>query len=358
MKSSFKTWFYCFLQDIKNIKLSDENTFFICNDEFLNFKLQKLDKKFKQLENRPISLNYEKAHNRLLFFDFEGTLPSNIIEGEYINKGNKPTDEVINLLNELTKDKRNKVFIVAEKGQKQIWEWFKDVKNLGIGVEHGFKYIINKNNKNNNFWTKLIKNYNNSWIQNCVTIMTPYKERYEGSFLDIRESSVVWYYTDCDQELGKNLASILSSELHSLIYEYNLKIVNGKGFIEVMAYGINKGYFLSYILKRQIKKGRIPDFIMCVGDDNSDEKMFDFLAKKEKNIKKYAKNINLYSITVGKKPSKAKYYVNGIKNVQEIINSFVKISEKTASSISSSVIRKSTLNLKYDVENEKNKEEK
>ena len=165
--------------------------------------------------------------------------------------------------------------------------------------------------------------------------MTPYTERYEGSFLDKKESSVVWYYTDSTHDLGKNLASILSSELQTLIYEYNLKIVNGKGFIEIMAYGINKGYFLSHILKKQIKKGRIPDFIICVGDDNSDEKMFDFLAKKEKNIKKYAKDADFYSITVGKKPSKAMYYVNSVKNVKELINKFVKISQKTSSSISS-----------------------
>jgi len=358
MKSSFKAWFFNFLKDIKNTKLSDENTFFMCNDECLNFKLKKLDKTFKKLDYKLISINYEKAHNRLLFFDFEGTLPSNLIEGESINKGNKPTDEIISLLNELTNDKRNKVFIVAEKGQNQIWEWFKDVNDLGIGIEHGFKYIINKQNKKNNLWTKLIKNYNNSWIQNCVSIITPYTERYEGSFLDIKESSVVWYYTDSAHDLGKNLASILSSELQSLIYEYNLKIVNGKGFIEIMAYGINKGYFLSHILKKQIKKGRIPDFIICVGDDNSDEKMFDFLAKKEKNIKKYAKDADFYSITVGKKPSKAMYYVNSVKNVKELINKFVKISQKTSSSISSSVIRKSNLNIKYDVKNENDKEKK
>ena len=309
----------------------------------------KIDKKFLKIENKYISLNYEKSHNRLIFFDYEGTLPSS---------NNRPTDEIINLLNELTNDKRNKIFIIAEKGKNQVWEWFKEVKNLGLGIEHGFKYIINNPDKKNNNWIKLIRNYNNTWIQNCVSIMTPYTERYEGSFLDIKESSIVWYYTDFDQELGKNLASILTSELYNIINDYNLKIVNGKGYIEVIPYGINKGYFISHILKRQIKKGRIPDFIMCVGDDFSDEKMFNYLSKKENEIKKYCKGVCIYSITVGKKPSKAKYYVNSIKNIKEIINIFVKISEKTSSSYSSNIIRKSTLNLKYNIENEKNEEEK
>ena len=349
LKFSMKNWFYNFLKDIKSTKLSDENTFFICNDQCTQFKLMKIDKKFLKIENKYISLNYEKSHNRLIFFDYEGTLPSS---------NNRPTDEIINLLNELTNDKRNKIFIIAEKGKNQVWEWFKEVKNLGLGIEHGFKYIINNPDKKNNNWIKLIRNYNNTWIQNCVSIMTPYTERYEGSFLDIKESSVVWYYTDFDQELGKNLASILTSELYNIINDYNLKIVNGKGYIEVIPYGINKGYFISHILKRQIKKGRIPDFIMCVGDDFSDEKMFNYLSKKENEIKKYCKGACIYSITVGKKPSKAKYYVNSVKNIKEIINIFVKISEKTSSSYSSNIIRKSTLNLKYNIENEKNEEEK
>ena len=106
------------------------------------------------------------------------TLPSNI-------NNNKPTEEIINSLNELTNDKRNKIFIIAEKSKNQIWECFKQVKNIDIGVEYGFKYKINnpdkKNNKNNS-WIKLIHNYNNTWIQNCISIITPYTERYERLF--------------------------------------------------------------------------------------------------------------------------------------------------------------------------------
>ena len=324
-------------------------------DERFNFKLTKINKNFKKIECKYISLNYEKSHNRLLFFDYEGTLPSinsNQYDDEFVSKGSKPTDEIISLLGELTSDKRNKVFIVAEKGEEQIKEWFGGVKNLGLGVEHGFKFAVSGLAKK---WTKIIDNYNNEWIENCVSIITPYTKRYEGSFMDIKESSVVWYYTDCDQELGKSFASVMSSELESLVKEYNLKIVNGKGFIEVIALGINKGYFISYILKKQIRKGRIPDFILCIGDDYSDEKMFDYLNRKEVEIKKYCKNVVMYPITVGKKPSKARYYVDKPNNVKEIISVFVKTSHKMSSSISTSEIRKSTLNTKYNIiENDRN----
>ena len=357
MKSSFKDWFYSFLIDIKNTKLSDDNTFYMETDEGFNFKLTKINQNFKKLELKKISLNYKNAHNRLLFFDYEGTLPStysNEYEDEFVSKGSKPTDEIIGLLNELTKDKRNKIFIVAEKGEEQINEWFGEVNNLGLAAEYGFKYTVNEISKKK--WTKIIENYNNEWIESCVRIISPYTERYEGSYLEIKESAVVWYYTDCDQELGKSFASILSSELESLVKEYNLKIVNGKGFIEVIVLGINKGYFISYILKKQIKKGRTPDFILCIGDDFSDEKMFDYLNRKEVEINKYCgKDVILYPITVGKKPSKAKYYVDNPKIVKEIINIFVKNTQKSSSSISTSEIRKSNLKNKYNIINESEK---
>ena len=41
-KSSLKNWFYSFLRDIKNIKLSDENTYYLGVDDTFNFKLKKI----------------------------------------------------------------------------------------------------------------------------------------------------------------------------------------------------------------------------------------------------------------------------------------------------------------------------
>ena len=153
-------------------------------------------------------------------------------------------------------------------------------------------------------------------------------ERCEGSFLDVKESSIVWQYTDCDQELGKQFVSAMTSELENIVSKYNLKIVNGKGYVEIIAVGVNKGYFVGYKIKEFIKNKRNLDFILCIGDDTSDEKMFHYLETKKDQIKKYCKKVKIYGITVGKKPSKANYYVEKSKNVQELVNVFVKASQK------------------------------
>jgi trehalose 6-phosphate synthase/phosphatase len=358
MKSSFKKWFYSFLIDIKNTKLSDANTFYMGTDEGFNFKLLRIKENFRKLELKLISKNYEKSHNRLLFFDYEGTLPSiysNQYDDEFIYKGSRPTDEIISLLGELTADKRNKVFIVAGKGPDQLKEWFGSVKDLGLAAEHGFMYSVNRQGLDK--WKKIVKNYDNEWIKNCSDIISPYLERCEGSFLDVKESSIVWQYTDCDLELGKQFVSAMTSELDNVVKKYNLKIVNGKGFMEIIAVGVNKGYFVGYKIKEFIKNKKSLDFILCIGDDTSDEKMFHYLNTKKDEIKKYCKKVKIYSITVGKKPSKAHYYVEKPKNVQELISGLVKASNKLSSSISTLDIRALALNNKFNMEQEEEGEE-
>ena len=278
MKSSCKDWFYSFLKDVKNTKLSDENTFYIGADEGLNFKLLKINPNFTKLNLKQIETDYEKSHKRLLFFDYEGTLPSAYQNSEFVSKGSPPSKEILHLLKGLTADKRNKVFIVAGKGPDQLKEWFGGVKDLGLAAEHGFMYSVNRQGLDK--WKRIIQKYDNEWIKNCFDIISPYLERCEGSFLDIKESSIVWQYTDCDQELGKQFVSAMSSELDNLIHKYNLKIVNGKGFMEIIAVGVKKGYFVGYKIKEFIENKKNIDFILCIGDDTSDEKMLHYLNSK------------------------------------------------------------------------------
>lgn len=354
MKSSCRDWFFGFLKDVKNTKLSDENTFYIGADEGLNFKLLKINPNFKKLNLKQIETDYEKSNKRLLFFDYEGTLPSAYQNTEFVSKGSPPSTEILNLLKGLTADKRNKVFIVAGKGPEQLKEWFGGVKDLGLAAEHGFMFSVNRQGLDK--WKRIIKEYDNEWIKNCSDIISPYLERCEGSFLDIKESSIVWQYTDCDLELGKQFVSAMSSELDNLVKKYNLKIVNGKGFMEIIAVGVNKGYFVGYKIKEFIKNKKSLDFILCIGDDTSDEKMFHYLNTKKDEIKKYCKKVKIYSCTVGKKPSKAHYYVEKPKNVQELISGLVKASNKLSSSISTLDIRALALNNKYNMEQQEEEE--
>ena len=347
-KSSLKNWFYSFLKDIKNIKLSDENTYYLGVDDTFNFKLKKISSKFEQLDPDVIAHIYGQSFKRLIFLDFEGTLPTeNIGQGkvEKLFKDRKPSEEIISLLKELTNDKKNSVFIVAGKGALQLENWFKDIPNLGLSAEHGYLYKANIKDT----WKRIMDKYDTNWRKRCRNIMEPYTERCEGSCLEIKESSVVWQYSECDQELGKAFASVITSELQVALKNKDVKILNGKGFVEVISLGINKGYFVSYIIKEKIKQKKAPDFILCIGDDAGDEKMFNYLNKKKKEILKFNHNAHLISVTVGKKPSEAEYYVNNPNDVKNLINKFTL---KLAKSVSSFNIKDAARISKFQDEEE------
>ena len=85
--------------------------------------------------------------------------------------------------------------------------------------------------------------------------------------------------------------------------------------------------------------------------------MFHYLNTKKDEIKKYCKKVKIYSITVGKKPSKAHYYVEKPKNVQELIGGLVKASNKLSSSISTLDIRALALNSKFNMKKQEKEDE-
>lgn len=53
--------------------------------------------------------------------------------------------------------------------------------------------------------------------------------------------------------------------------------------------------------------GRQADFVLCIGDDRSDEDMFEGIRAMARNRHS---NAAVFACTVGQKPSKAKYYLD------------------------------------------------
>ena len=97
-------------------------------------------------------------------------------------------------------------------------------------------------------------------------------------------------------ELNTLLSSLISDELH---------IHNGKKIIEVKNSRINKGFAASKLVDKN------HDFIFAIGDDITDEYLFEELPERSCTIK------------VGSKNTCAKYNIANIKKVHEIIEDFL-----------------------------------
>jgi trehalose 6-phosphate synthase/phosphatase len=87
--------------------------------------------------------------------------------------------------------------------------------------------------------------------------------------------------------------------------------------------GISKGVVVENLISTMLSRGKSPDFILCVGDDRSDEDMFESITSAVSNPSLPAIS-EVFDCTVGKKPSKAKYYlddtVDVIKMLQGLAN--------------------------------------
>lgn len=79
------------------------------------------------------------------------------------------------------------------------------------------------------------------------------------------------------------------------------------------------------------ENGKQADFLLCIGDDRSDEDMFEIIGSAmSTNI--LSANTSLFACTVGQKPSKAKYYLDDASEVICMLESLAEASDSGPSS--------------------------
>lgn len=92
-----------------------------------------------------------------------------------------------------------------------------------------------------------------------------------------------------------------------------VEVTRGQFSIEVKPIHTGKGQVVERVLEEACEtEASGPDFVLCIGDDRSDEIMFDSMKHVTFTPHMPAE---VFACTVGQKPSKAKFYVNDTDNV-------------------------------------------
>ncbi|QHO41439.1 putative alpha,alpha-trehalose-phosphate synthase [UDP-forming] [Arachis hypogaea] len=104
-------------------------------------------------------------------------------------------------------------------------------------------------------------------------IMQSYTEATDGSNIEIKESALVWHHRDADPDFGSCQAKELLSHLESVLTNEPAVVKRGQHIVEVMPQGISKGQVAEKVLTNMVNGGNSPDFVLCIGDDISDEDM-------------------------------------------------------------------------------------
>ena len=78
------------------------------------------------------------------------------------------------------------------------------------------------------------------------------------------------------------------------------------------------------------ESGRQADFVLCIGDDRSDEDMFESIDNAlASGILNCSKSV--FACTVGQKPSKAKYYLDDTADVIKMLEALEEASDPSPS---------------------------
>jgi len=157
--------------------------------------------------------------------------------------------------------------------------------------------------RTDNSWIKKLK-ISNSWMEDLIPLFETFTDRTPGTFIERKKNSLVWHYRKSDPELASDRVVEFKTVLSSLISE-ELQILDLNKAIEIISVRINKGLSISKILKNNY------DFVICIGDDISDEYMFDSLPD------------NSFSIKVGNKNTNAKYHIQNPLEVRKLLKNLI-----------------------------------
>lgn len=249
-------------------------------------------KKITDTIEEKIINDYKKAASRILFLDYDGTL----VGFRIIPESAVPDEELYGILDKLSADSKNKVVLISGRDKVTFASWFGD-KNYTLIVEHGM-------------WTKepecdwvQREQVNDEWKKIIHPILEFYVDRTPGTFIEEKNCSLVWHHRKADPELGNLRAIELKDELTSLIANYNLEILEGNKVIEIKNSGINKGR----AAVNKIADSEY-DFILGIGDDYTDENLFEELPERA------------FTIKVGLVNTQAKYSVESFTEVRKLLS--------------------------------------
>ncbi len=267
--------------------------------EALNSKIEPTEETgVKKLDKATVQVIVESSNHaakKMLLLDYDGTL----VDFHENPEMAVPDESLLDALTQLTLLPNTDVAIVSGRDKVFLEKWFGNLE-LTLVAEHGYFVKVQKQE-----W--LAKGSpNNTWKKDVMPIMEAFTDRTPGTFIEEKSKSLVWHYRKTDPELAAGRAVELKTVLNSLISD-KLSIMDMDKAMEVVNRQISKGTAVS-----ELVTDKKYDFILCMGDDVTDENMFTCLPNHATTIK------------VGRKKTAAKYYIEDIAQVKALLSNLAK----------------------------------
>jgi trehalose 6-phosphate synthase/phosphatase len=243
-------------------------------------------------ENAELVEKFKKAANKIIFLDYDGTL----VNYEFIPKNAKLSEQINEILIKLIDKPNVKVVIISGRGYRDIDKLLIHLP-IDIVAEHGAMMKVN------GVWKNQI-NIDDDWKKGVIDIFNKIILKCPGSYIEEKRFSLTWHYRNTDQQSGYTHSRELIRLLEKAVHSGNLRILDGNMVVEVLTNENGKGK----AVKKLIEAANY-DFILSVGDDATDEEMFEFLLH----------NSNAYTIKVGNGDTCAKDKIEDINDVMLLL---------------------------------------
>lgn len=321
-------------------------------DDLVKYSTERREKA-KQLIEMPVDEiydSYQKAEGKRLFLlDYDGTLRKYESQPELAD----PTEQLKEYLRQLTSCDQNIVFIVTGRQKSTMMEWFEDIR-VGFAVEHGFSirwpaHIRSKlggrqkkqcaeegedeemendsavaENGEDCEWDDLLRPDDlvamRAALQEAGKLLRRIEDCTPTSFLSEKESAFSWHFRDADPDFAVSRAHDARQALQEVLAGSPMEVLMGQKILYVRPRGVNKGAAVGEILQILKEQDESPSWIFSVGDDRTDEDMFEQLYRSTAETDAVVK-----TCTVGRKTTAAKYYVEQVDDVLNVLGALGKM---------------------------------
>lgn len=263
-------------------------------DQLINVKKEQEKQQTKLLDDKVVDLihrDYQQARKRCLLLDYDGTL----VPFARLPQDAMPDPALRELLSKLAADKKTEVVIISGREANTLEKWLGSIP-LTLVAEHGASFKMK-----NESWQQAVA-FADTWKEEIRPVMQMFVTRCVGSFIEEKTNTIAWHYRNTHPDLGFIRSRELINNLSQMLQNTLLQVIDGNKVVEVRMSGFDKG-----IMALKIVNELDPDFVLCIGDDTTDEDMFKALGN------------DAYTIKVSNGPTAAQYTVLSQQNVVPLL---------------------------------------
>jgi trehalose 6-phosphate synthase/phosphatase len=274
-------WASDFIEQLDNIKREQSQT---------------SEKLFSSEHQAMIVKDFADSNKRLILLDYDGTLVD-FVDTPDPTKA-KPSARLLQTLKSLAAVPNTEVCIISGRTREALESWFKGLP-LTLVAEHG-SWV-----KQQGQWAQEQMSFQ-PYKELLLPVLERYAERTPGAKIEVKNFALVWHYDNVAPELAFDRTANLKHELHTLIGSNEVGVFSGRKTVEIKPRGIHKGTIADELLVASEA-----DFVLCIGDDYTDEDMFKALPE------------DAYTIKVGIKDTHARFQVAKVEGALSLLRAII-----------------------------------